>query len=390
MKSFFSPIDLSQFHLTDDECLPTIAQHAEVYTADSEFPDLQKSRLVIFGVPEDRLAVRNKGCAEAADKIRAKLYPLVVPCEEMHIADLGNMIVGDTPQDTYTALTEIMSELIDRGKTVLVLGGSQDLTYPLYGAYAKLSRVINIASVDSRFDLGGNELIDSRNYLKHIIMQQPNFLFNYTNIGFQTYFVGNSYIKLMEELRFQAYRLGVVQKDMLSAEPLLRNADLVSIDMAAVRQSDAPAHGDPSPHGFYGEQLCQLVRFAGMSDKTTCLLLSELNPVYDRDNQTAHLAAHAIWHFIEGFYARKSDFPYRDKQNYKRYAVQLEEHDVEILFYKSKKSDRWWMEVPCSDDERRERYGQHLLIPCNYSDYERAMHNEIPEIWWQYYAWLNE
>lgn len=390
MKSYFSPIDTAQFHLPVEEGFSTIAQHIDAYTVEGDFPDLQETRLVILGVPEDRRSVRNKGCASAPDGIRAKLYALAAPCEEMRVADLGNMIPGNTPEDTYAALAGIVSELIDRGKTLLVLGGGQDLTFPLYNAYAKLSRVINIASIDSRFDIGNAEQVDSRSYLKHIICQQPNYLFNFTNVGYQTYFVGNSYIKLMEELRFQAHRVGEIQHDMVSAEPLLRNADMVTVDVAAVRQSDAPANSDPSPHGFYGEQLCQLIRFAGMSDKTSCLLFSEVNPVYDRDNQTSHLVAHSLWHFIEGFYARKSDFPYRDKQNYKRYAVQLEDHDVEILFYKSKKSDRWWMEVPCEDEERRERYGQHLLIPCNYSDYERAMQNEIPELWWHYYSWLNE
>ena len=67
----------------------------------------------------------------------------------------------------------------------------------------------------------------------------------------------------------------------------------------------------------------------------------------------------------------------------------MNDNASEIVFYKSLKSDRWWMEVPCADTERRERYLQHTLIPCSYADYEHAMHNEIPPLWWHYYNRLN-
>ena len=82
-------------------------------------------------------------------------------------------------------------------------------------------------------------------------------------------------------------------------------------------------------------------------------------------------------------------FPTRDKQQYKRFTVELPDHGMDIVFYKSLRSDRWWMEVPCDDSERLERYKRHTLIPCHYSDYQRAMENEIPELWWHYYNRMN-
>ena len=219
-------------------------------------------------------------------------------------------------------------------------------------------------------------------------MEQPNYLFNYTNIGYQTYFVGQQYVDLMEELKFDAYRLGWVRENIVRSEPLLRNADCVSIDIGAVRQSDAPANTFPSPHGFYGEELCRLTRFAGMSDKTSTLGFFEFSPMHDNSGQTAHMLAHALWYFIEGVGKRKQDNPYKDTENYRKVIVPLEEHGVEVIFYKSKKSDRWWVEIPYATDTHGDTKRK-LLVPCLYDDYEQALQNKIPDLWWKFYQRVN-
>ena len=54
----------------------------------------------------------------------------------------------------------------------------------------------------------------------------------------------------------------------------------------------------------------------------------------------------------------------------------------EILFYKSKKSERWWMEVPCAATNN-DKYKRHYIIACSYDDYQTALNDEIPERWWQ-------
>ncbi|MBP9991767.1 MAG: formimidoylglutamase [Bacteroidales bacterium] len=383
---FFDPIDLQKIGFTSNPFLPTLGDCIKCHTEQNGFPDINPNSLAIVGIDENRGSCDNKSCENAADKIRHYLYALAQPMSGINVLDLGNLKRGNTLEDTYIALTEVVSLLLEQNVTMLLLGGTQDLTFPVYKGYETVGRVMNICAIDSRFDIGGEAEINSHNYVKHIVMQQPNYLFNFTNIGYQTYFVGAEYVKLMDELNFDAFRVGAIQNNMESAEPLLRNADLVSVDISAVRQSDAPGNANPSPHGFYGEQLCQLARFAGMSDKVSSMLFSEYNPTYDRDGQTAHMMAHAAWYFIEGFFCRMGDYPYRDKPNYRRYTVELQSHGMELIFYKSKKSDRWWIEVPCDNDERKERYERHLLVPCNYSDYERAMENEIPELWWKYYG----
>lgn len=389
ISAYFQPVSLEKIGYTQNDVVKNIGMATKIYSEEGDFPELKNATLAVVGVCEDRCAGGNKGCKDGPDEIRRFLYRLALPVSEMEMVDLGNMVAGATVEDTQFAVSEVMFHLLEKNMTVIVLGGSQDITFCAYKAYEVLGRVINMASIDSVFDLGNDTFpLNSKNWVSHIVAQQPNYLFNFANIGHQTYFVGSELVKLMDDLSFDAYRLGAVQGDMVRAETLVRSADLVSVDIGAVRASDAPGQAMPSPHGFYGEELCRLARFAGMSDKLTTIGFFEYNPLYDHRGQTAHLIAHALWYFIEGFYKRAADFPHRDKQNYKHFMVGLNDGDMEISFYKSKKSDRWWMEVPYEGD-RKEQYMRHLLVPCTYADYEQAQQNEVPELWWKYYQRVN-
>lgn len=392
LSTYFEPINIAKdAGFVHNDFSPRIGDAVSAYTETQSFPEIAGSHLAIVGVNEDRASVENSGCGNAPNAIRSKLYHLSIPEYGMKLVDLGNIMPGKTVEDTYFALAEVVAELLHHNILPIILGGSQDLTFAMYKAYEKLGQIINMCSVDSRFDLGNDEEpLHSQSYLSKIIVSQPNYLFNYTNIGYQSYFVDKQFVKLMEDLHFDTYRLGTIQSNISDAEPLVRNADMLTVDISSVRQSDAPGNRNASPHGFYGEELCAVCRFAGMSDKLSSIGFFEVNPFTDNYSQTSHLVAHAIWYFIEGFYARKSDFPNKDVQNYRRYIVPFVENEqMELVFYKSKKSDRWWMELPCPE-EQESKYQRHLLLPCLYRDYEQALEGEIPDRWWSFYQRLAE
>lgn len=385
---FFEPIRLKGYEYAAKSRHKRMGDLVRAYIHPNEFPDYEEAELAIIGVGEDRLSHGNEGCAKAPDAIRKEFYRLFQGNFKLRMVDLGNILPGHTVEDTHFALTSAVEELLRNNVLPIVLGGSQELTFALYRAYEKIGKIVNIAVVDPLFDLGNSEKsLDSRSYMSRIILQQPNYLFNYTNIGFQTYYVDQEAITLMGNLMFDTYRLGFVRNDLEEVEPMVRNADLLSIDIGAVRMSEAPGNKHAGPNGFYGEEICQITRYAGMSDKMSTLGIFEYNPGLDRQSQTAQLIGQMMWYFIDGFYGRKQDYPLEKKSDFIKFTVTTKDFKDEIIFYKSKKSDRWWMEVPIRS-RNKYKYKRHHLVPCSYKDYQTALADHIPDRWWQTYKKL--
>lgn len=384
---YLSPLDASRFDVFQDR-KNTLGHVIRKYTTEGGFPDLADCQIAFLGVGESRGSVNNSGCSEAPDAVRDCFYALKQANYPYRLVDLGNLRLGQSLDDTYAAVAWVMTELLRQGIIPVIIGGSQDLTLAQYMAYQRLEETVNIVGVDAHFNLGKmDDPHSADSYLGKIVIQEPNFLFNYSNIGYQTYFVGTDQVELMEKLYFDAYRLGNVRKDLEEVEPIVRNADLLTFDITAIRQSDAPANGNASPHGFYGEEACQIVRYAGMSDKLTSFGLYEVNPSLDIRSQTANLAGQLLWYFLEGYYNRKRDAPLKSKLGFLKFRVSMKQAEQEIVFYKSEKSERWWMEVPVPGNKTR--YQRHHLVPCSYRDYETACRDEMPERWWQAFQKLS-
>lgn len=380
---YFTPADISSENFNAESLGGMFQMHTQ-----KSFPDLENIDIAILGVCEDRLAFTNKGCAAAPNEVRKHLYKLFSAGFTPRVVDLGNIMPGHTESDTFFALSEVIDFLIRNNIVPVIIGGSQDLTYAQFRGYEKLEQTINIVNIDATFDIGGSDdELTNRTFLGKIILHQPNYLFNYSNIGYQTYLVPPGSLNMMNKLYFDTYRLGQIRDNIAEAEPVIRHADMLSFDMSALKHSDAPAHEEASPNGFYAEEACQMMRYAGMNDKLTSLGIYEINPDYDIQNKTASLAAQMIWCFMDGFYGRKKDFPTRSSSDYTRFHVFLQDNKYEINFYKSAKSDRWWMEVPYPPDKNL-KFERHTLIPCSYKDYETACKDDIPDRWWQTYQKL--
>jgi arginase family enzyme len=362
----------------------SLGKNITIHSKQLGLPEIEKAQLALIGVSEDRNSVDNFGTGNNLKAIRKNLYELYNGNWFAHIIDLGNIPRGNEVEDTYFALKEILTELIKKNIVPIIIGGGQDLTYANYRAYDQLEQTVNLTVVDNKFDLGNlNEEISSESYLSKIVMEKPNNLFNFSNIGYQTFFNSQEEIDLLAKLHFDTFRLGEVASDVKIVEPIMRDADMVSIDIGAIRRTEAPANNNAVPNGFYGEVICAISRYAGISDKVSSFGIYEYNSKFDEQDQTAQLIAQMIWYFIEGYNFRTNEYPFTSKKDYKKYIVPVE--DSTINFFKSNKSDRWWMEVTYTNN----KFTKNTLIPCTYQDYLKAGNQMIPERWWKTFRKLN-
>jgi hypothetical protein len=297
---------------------------------------------------------------------------------------LGTIIPGEELKDTYFAISSVVHELIKNDVIPILIGGSQDLVLAAYDAYAKLEQLVNICSIDHSLDIGGPEVAISHNaYLTSLLLKRPCYLFNHANIGLQIPYAQPKELKLVESLYFDVCRLGEFNDDFKRAEPHLRNADVINLDFNSIKASDVFSH-KANPNGFQAQQICQISRYAGISDKVN--FFGVFNYI-DFNEMSDKLLSEILWYFIDGYQSRWGDFPVSSKAGYFKFNVELENGNHSIVFYKSHKSDRWWMEVPYPP-QKGSKYERHHLVPCDKEDYDRAMQNEMPDLWWKTYQKL--
>ena len=379
--SFLSPV---QDRLVDELELQhsqTIGKKLRIHATYHQ-PSLEGVKMAIVGVLESRNSVDYIGEDFQFTEIRKAFYKLF-PGNWLHeIADLGDIQKGETVEDSYFALIQVVSALIKAGVIPIIIGGSQDLTYANYRAYDKISSMINIVNIDKSFDLGdSSKPINNGSFLGKIILEQPYNLFNYTALGFQTYFNSQEEIDLMEKLYFESYRLGRITQTISIVEPVLRDADIVTLDLKSVQSSEVSLKQKYSPNGFNGREICAISRYAGISNKVTSFGIYEYNPSQN-DEATAMLISQIIWYFIEGVNCRVKDDDFNDSANYLKFTVLVESE--ELVFFKSKKTGRWWIEIPFleySDTKSK----QHPLLACTHEDYVSAAKGVIPERWYKAY-----
>ncbi len=347
-----------------------------VFHTVNDFPATEKISIAIIGVLENR--GQDKSQEEVnLNYIRKELYSLFPGNWFKSIADLGNVLPGNSLDDTYFAVQNIVASLLKKKVIPIVIGGSQDITYSLYRAYDTLEQMVNLVAIDSKLDIVKKEnSLLSDSYLSKIIVEQPNNLFNYSNIGYQTYFNSQEEIDLIEKLFFDAYRLGEVCNNIEIAEPVFRDADIVSFDMTSVKSSDSGNFNVFLPNGFSGKEICSLSRYAGISDKTSCLGLFN----HSSSEQESKLISQIIWYFVEGIHFRSNEYPFGSKKEYIKYIVPFEEN--EIIFYKSNLTERWWIEIPFFNNANN-KLKKNTLLPCTNDDYLAACNQDFPQRWWK-------
>lgn len=360
----------------------SLGRKIKIHTEQDGIPDLDNINIVILGVLENRNDINYIGENFNLNEIRKSLYSLFPGSWSTNIADLGDIQKGESIEDTYFALKETLSVLIPKRIIPIIIGGSQDLTYANYRAYDSLMPMVNVVNVDRAFDLGdSSKPIKNNSFVGKVIIEQPYNLFNYATVGYQTYFNSQEEIDLMERLHFESYRLGEVSNDITLVEPVMRDANIVSIDLGVLKAAEVSLRQKVSPNGLDGKEICAVSRYAGISNKVSSFGIYEYKPSTD-DEITSMLISQMIWYFIEGVNCRVQDDNFTDDKSHQKFITLADSH--ELIFYKSVKTGRWWIEIPFLSNVNN-KLKKHTLLPCTHQDYLDACNDKIPDRWFKAY-----
>jgi len=356
-----------------------LGNRISIHSSEKGVPDLDSIKIAIIGIPEERNSTDYLGDNLNLNEIRKSFYNLYPGNWSSKIADLGNLILGGNTDETYGRVISLLTIIFKKNIIPIIIGGSQDLLYAVYRAYDSIQNTVNIVNVDSNFDIGdSSKPINNLSYLGKIILDQPHNLFNYSNLGFQTYHNSQEEIDLMDNLYFEAYRLGDVCSEIRLVEPVTRDADIVSIDMKSIKASELSSRQKFSPNGFDGKEICAISRYAGISNKVSSFGIFEYKSS-NEDEVTEMLISQIIWYFIEGFNCRVMDSDFRNEDDYSKFTVIVDEY--ELVFYKNKITLRWWIEI--FGEGSNTKLKQTTLLPCTIEDYNSAKNGIIPDRWFR-------
>ncbi|MEQ8365010.1 MAG: formimidoylglutamase [Cyclobacteriaceae bacterium] len=383
LKLFFDSvhpdIDVSKY--------PSNALVHSIYVNTGNMPDIDGLDIAIVGINEGRGAEEysQPGLSKAANEIRKSFYDLKKGLGQFKIADLGDLRNGPELSDTYSRIQEVGAYLMEQRILPIFIGGSHNMDLGQYMSYEELDKLVTLLSVDNKLDLDDpKRSIPSYSHNHSIFKHEPNFLFNYYQLGYQSYLIDKSATTLLEQLSFEAIRLGAVKENIKNIEPIVRDADMLSFDISAIQAHYCPGGADAKVYGLTGEEACQIAWYAGLNDKLSSIGFYGYDVNKDDDDKkTAFVIATMLWYFIEGFYNRKGDKNFFSN-DYMVYEVAFGGNPESIRFYKSTLSEKWWMEVPHPED--KVGFMRSKMIPCSYDDYQMAMKGEVPEKWITIYS----
>lgn len=346
---------------------------SSIYADYDKMPSLKRMDIALIGINEWRGNPQNTSKNDSAETVREVFYRLKKSHISYRVADLGNLRLGETYDDTLARLREVCAMLLENNVLPLIIGGSHDLDFAQYTAYQSLDKLVYALWIDHTADLEAFSKPAAEHHILKSLVHQPNFLFSAGIIGAQAYLTDIEFTDVFEKLHFDWLSVGALRQRFEEVEPMIRSADMLSFDLSAVRRSDAPASKNSHLFGLSAEEACRIAWYTGTNEQLSSFGIYEYNADHDTDRQTAELVAVMLWYFVEGFYTRRETPHFRDDFRV-RYVVTLPE--IDVIFYKSRLSDRWWLQVPAGDANP---LGRGFVVPCSYADFEQANEGNLPE-----------
>lgn len=283
------------------------------------------------------------------------------------------LLALESGSDSETILKQIVP-LLEHGDTLFFLSPVADLLATIVQAYRYLDRSFVYASV--------HEKMSDITLFYNVSKTVPDFtepsrctIARFDALGIQLHQNPADTLHSLEKTGSRLLRLGALKENIKESEPVLRDADVVHFDLHALKLSEAPGQsGGGTQSGLASEEAAQLARYAGMSDRGAVFFLSGFDLSRDTTDTTRDVLAQICWYWLDGYYNRKRDWPESDRQEMTQYTVESEAWGIDLVFHKSDRSGRWWLEAI---HPVREKHKNYLLYACSYDDYLQAAAGEI-------------
>ncbi len=282
----------------------------------------------ILGVPYDygTLLVGGRvGARNGPGAIRAELkrygttfnIDYETDVRTLSIADLGDVEISDGNQhETYARIEKVLAGILEKGIVPIVMGGSNDISFPDAKALSNSFGAIGGINVDAHFDVRkaveGKVTSGSPYYMALETLGSKFSGKNFVEVGSHDNLNSREYYEYLKKKGVKVFTLGDARKSgvdgivkkSFSFASKGTDAIFFSIDIDSVAQAFAPGCSAPDSDGFTPEQVRRMAFLAGNNPKVKLFEIMEVNPKYDIDGRTARLAASLVISFLTGHAAR--------------------------------------------------------------------------------------
>jgi len=366
---FFDPIP--------DELVPSVMDTKALYWMMDvylhTFPKTKGKKFVLIGVPYNIEELENPDYS-SANAVRYELYRLArtaLPCD---IIDLGNLRIGHNSEETLKRLAEVIDYFSKEQTLVINIGGQQVYTLAQVRGCHYEKEGLRLAIIDAKSDMDEHPFASlNERWLNHLLVHNTESVHEASLVGYQAHLCHPEHIDILKNMAFSMLRLGLIKEDTLNAEPIMRNADILSMDVSSIHAADLPAQSNKKPFGLSATEACQLCWYAGYAPFLNSAGFYGYQANLDSDGYSAQALATIIWYLIEARLYRVDDAIFENTSHYYEFVVRLSE-DQTISFLKSKISSRWWFKAHNASNPL-----QRLdVIACNEEIYDAACNGEIP------------
>lgn len=215
--------------------------------------------------------------------------------------------MGDVLGD-QKRLGKSIADLLKNKQIPIILGGGHETSYGHFLGYAEAGIPVSILNIDAHTDV--RKLKDGKAHSGSSFFQALNhpdrLCKSYNAAGLNPSSVSEQHYRFVQK---NGQPLFERETDMSAIKQLLdkyaKENIMITMDMDAVKQGDAPGVSAPNSSGISKKLWLSFAFEFGKCPGVTSFDICEVNPEYDRDNQTVKLAALTVWNFLLGLSLRE-------------------------------------------------------------------------------------